>query len=371
MRTIAYLISSAVFFVINLSFMPVEAISGQDNISDITAKSQNIKRTLKGLVYATDESSTCEIKYWDIDSKNITKLLNLESCPKNLVVSGKDTIFITTDKTFQEIRMAGETQVKPPQQLPTPKIKKGNYPAVTTYIGFLPDESFAAIMVSSYPTDDFDRYLYILKQGIWELKEKIYCSRFNSPPCKFQYEKDRAPFSSDESAVWHDNQKENPYVTGRKFQKEKKSGDETYTTWDLLFEINGKRSILTYVTMPGPDTGAIETMGVKLKVEGKETMVLHEGQCETELMGRYLLLKHFGIRGSELVDLENGKSLLSKIKLTRWIYGESKATSPIARSRKLHTNKIFESRPTPSSKDAEDKGENTMIIFNMGVKPER
>ncbi len=104
----------------------------------------------------------------------------------------------------------------------------------------------------------------------------------------------------------------------RKTWKERIRNDE-WTFGDLIFKVHGRTSVLSYSTIPGPDTGAAMTMGVQLRTQDREREVLTDEQCETALVGKYLLLRFWG-KGTEVIDVETGKSVLGRLRLAKWMY---------------------------------------------------
>lgn len=273
------------------------------------------------LVFVAEGDPTCSVQYFDVPNGRTVKLITPESCPEKIVaLHDRASILLITDYTLQEIPLAGASAAKSPLRLPMPKVKQGNSPGKPIGAGYQPDGLLSVALESVAPADDSEMYLYVYEQGAWVLKEERHCGRFDS--CGFASiwrRPGRAYFWGEELRIWHDKQKGNPYITGGT-SKTEWQGEDSVTTTALTFDFSGRQSVLSYWTIPGPDTGATGTMGVQLRVQGREQQTLVSEQCETSLMGKYLVLYRFWGSGTELIDLESGRSVLGRLKIAEWMY---------------------------------------------------
>ncbi len=89
------------------------------------------------------------------------------------------------------------------------------------------------------------------------------------------------------------------------------------------FSIDGHNVILQFGTTEGPDTGVTLLFGAQLFYEGLEhAIVLAEHQCETSLVGRYLLFhRYFDWSGAalQLIDMTTEISVFGPLKYAVWI----------------------------------------------------
>ena len=178
------------------------------------------------------------------------------------------------------------------------------------------------VMQSDYPFDDTDNFVYVLKEGGWVLDKTVYCRRFDS--CRFPSisgHSDNSLQSREQHKIWHGFQLKNPFIVDREVLRyQEANGESSEVGGHLTFSFKGSKSVLTYHTLPGPDTGATLTFNIGLQINGGESIELSNAQCETELVGKYLLLYKFWGEGTELVDIETGKSLFGKLKFADWLY---------------------------------------------------
>src|SRR5262249_11827242 len=149
--------------------------------------------------------------------------------------------------------------------------------------------------------DDSDFFVYALTADTWRLKKQVFCrKRDDDEKCGVPSYQDLglAGFA-DELRIWHAAQKNNPFVVDRKTRPD---GPER-VEGELTFNVLGKRSVLSYRTLEGPHSGATLTMGVQLRTDGQPAKVLADAQCDTGLVGRYLLVVRYWNEATEVIDV--------------------------------------------------------------------
>lgn len=273
------------------------------------------------LVFVAEDDPGCSVRMFDVRNARTVDLVAPASCPERIItLHDRAAILLITANTLQEISVAGKPVVKSPLPLPVLRGEQPHSRGKPIGAGYRRDGRLSVVLASVAPTDDSEVYLYVYERGRWVLKEEKRCGRFAL--CEFasmERRPDRAYLWGEELRIWHDKQKGNPYITGRTSETEA-WGEYTATTTALTFDFAGKQSVLSYLTIPGPDTGMPLTMGVSLTVQGKHTVKLADEQCDTSLMGKYLVLYRFWGAGTELIDLESGRSVLGRLKIAEWMY---------------------------------------------------
>ncbi len=112
--------------------------------------------------------------------------------------------------------------------------------------------------------------------------------------------------------VYHN---KNPYVTRRKVTPVKnwQEGDQIV---ELTFEFSNRKSVLSASTKRVGDTDSPMAMGITLKVQDKDEIVIADRQSRASLMGRYLI--NYGY-AQELYDLETGE-VIRELFASSWVY---------------------------------------------------
>lgn len=275
-----------------------------------------------GLVYVKESGSGCTINAWDVRSGRKPDSLPLPECPARIfgLPDGK-VVAVVTKEIFQEIRLTSPLTAGKPIKLPVPPIKPGNFPAQPIVAGFTKEGRLALVMQSGYPFDDTDNFVYVLKGNEWVLEKTVYCHRFDS--CRFPYisgHDDDSLRKHEQLRIWHERQAKNPFIASRKILTDKdENGILSEIGGELTFDFKKSRSVLTFHTETGPDTGATLTFGIELKIDDGEPLPLSTVQCETLLTGKYLLLYRFWGEGIELIDIETGKSIFGMLKFAEWL----------------------------------------------------
>lgn len=188
------------------------------------------------------------------------------------------------------------------------------------------------VMESDYPYDDTDNFVYVRLNGDWVLEKTVHCASLE--PCKLPVIRgngDDVWMWPDEYRVWHVRQRNNPFIVTRTEREvNSRLGESPTTVGQLTFSFKASRSVLTYHTEPGPDTGATLTYKIDLQINGESTRVLSYGQNETQLVGRYLLLDRFfdSDVGLDLYDVETGKRVLGRLKLAEWLFADHHDGNP-------------------------------------------
>lgn len=275
------------------------------------------------LLFARERNGKCEIGLWNPNTAQVRQLLSLPTCPKEVFVAdGKTSIFIPHQDALQEVQLSPKVHVKTP--IPLPKVDPEKYPVETRkYVkwqgaaaaGYLEGGALGVTMHVPLPGDGTDAALYAWQDGTWVRLEGKYCDRFDV--CGFRALKGhRSNVWSwkSERRVWHPNHASNRYVVDRQVAR---NADGSLNSGKLTFDIDGQTSILTFFVEAGPDTGATLTFGITLQVGSRPVKELL-GQCETSLVGKYLLFDKFW-GPLYLIDLETGESVLGELKLATWI----------------------------------------------------
>lgn len=275
------------------------------------------------LVYVKELSSGCTINSWDVRSGRKPDSLPLTECPTRILgLADRTAVTVVTKEVLQEIRLAPVLAAGKPVKLPVPPVKPGNFPAQPILVGVTKEGLKALVMESYYPFDDTDNFVYVLKGDEWVLEKTVYCHRFD--PCRFPFvsgHDDNFLRKQKQLKIWHEHQAKNPFITSRKILTYKdENGSLSEIGGQLVFSFKKSKSVLTYHTMPGPDTGAMLTFNIDLKINDGESLPLSTVQCEAVLVGKYLLLYKFWGEGIELVDIETGKSLFGTLKFAEWLY---------------------------------------------------
>ncbi|MCZ6719325.1 MAG: ankyrin repeat domain-containing protein [Gammaproteobacteria bacterium] len=275
------------------------------------------------LVFAREKDGKCEIGLWNPNTAQAKQLLSLPTCPKDVFVAdGKTSIFVPRKGALQEVQFSPKVRVKTP--IPLPKIdpeklpahmKKGAKWQSPVAAGYLEGETLGVTI--HVPTlGEPHAFLYAWQDGTWVLLDNKYCGRFDS--CGFKALNGRRSNNvwnwQQERRVWHPSHASNRYVVNRQMAR---NADGSPNSGTLTFDIDGQTSILTFFVEPGPDTGATLTFGITLQAGSRPLKELL-GQCETSLVGKYLLFDKFW-GGLRLIDLETGDSVLGELKLATWI----------------------------------------------------
>lgn len=274
------------------------------------------------LVFVREGDSTCTLRVFDASRKSTAILPGLPSCPIVISVDhATHAIFPITSETVQMIPMAPGDAPRAPIVLPDlGRTERGSVPRPIR-AGRLDDGALYVLFNSRTEGDDDVFQQFVHRGGAWARTSEILCRKFDDR-CVDRTRPKRPPvadFWGDEVAIWHDRQLANPYVARRDTSSTHLGTEECSTTSDLTLEFGEVRSTLRVRTVQGPDSGATLTMGVELDVNGAAPMILSGRQCDAELMGRFLLLRR-SWAGTELIDLETGKSVLGRLAQAEWLY---------------------------------------------------
>jgi hypothetical protein len=270
-------------------------------------------RLASRLVYVEQADAACNVKVFDTTTRRSTLLIRPSVCPTLLAAAhDRHSILLLTDATIQEVPLQG-TGAQPPRVLPVPRVQRDNQPAKPAAAGYQADGDLAVVMEAIGQTGSAaETFLYVNHAGQWLLKDHHECNELCPGFAAFPQRPRNAYFWDGEQRVWHRKQSENPYVKETTVLPSRNSYDTT-TKRVLVFGAN--TSELVYDTFDG-DSDTL-TSDVKLTVNGRPSRLLKEGQTETRLMGRFLLIV-WGY--SELFDLETGNSLLGKLRFGEWVY---------------------------------------------------
>lgn len=269
------------------------------------------------LYYIEQGDKSCSIKKMNLKNKDSSVLYTPKKCPRKLVVPTNSHILLVYKNYLQDIQLQPKLHESPEIQFPIPTIKKEASKAVIKDAGYSADNKLLIVMVSYYPWDDEDAFLYQYNSGKWIQINSKHCHRFEE--CNYSEIHQKpvdAYFWDEELNPWHTKQKGNPYVIKRNVSNKDPFLDKT----DLIFKFEASSSKLSIGTQSGPDTGATLTMGMSLKTQSEAEQVICPNQCSAILMGKYLLVEVFwGGRTHNLYDLETGK-LVKKLSHYQWGY---------------------------------------------------
>lgn len=279
-------------------------------------------RPASRLVFVRQIGSNCTLEVFDTARDSTAVVHALPACPVAITIDHEtSTVFSLTNETVQEIPVEKDIAPRPVVRLPDLRSPDGQAPPRPIRAGRRDDGALFVLFNGRTESDDDVFEWFIQRQDAWARTQERFCRRFDLR-CIERVQPNRpavAGFWGDEVAVWHDRQLANSFVAKRESSTTHLGTEECQTTSDLTLDFGDHRSVLRVRTQPGPDSGATLTMRVELDLDGAPPIVLSGRQCETELMGRFLLLRG-GWTGTELIDLETGKSVLGQLALAEWLY---------------------------------------------------
>lgn len=287
----------------NMSETPVD--------SNHTQKKYPVK-----IIYISNINHSCELRLFELSTQKIKVLAKPDFCPQQVSLSRDQTsVILLTSESLQQIHISPMVVVGKVIPLPVPKVKEGNTAGTPAYAGTTDNGTLALVMESVYPYDDSDEFLYVYKRSMWTRINEHVCRRYDE--CIFEElrYRDQDYYTWRELDITHENQKKNPYVIEKIVKREGEGANE-----QLVFNINGKNSYLYFNTRPSEHTDASHTESVSLKTEGKDTLSLTKRQCNATVVGKHLYLRRYWSAGNELIDIENGESVLGFIEHARWLY---------------------------------------------------
>jgi ankyrin repeat protein len=283
------------------------------------------------LLYVQQENDKCDLKKWNPLTKASNLLTSFQKCPDDVFLAEEaNTVIVVTGDTMQEIVFRPDVIAKPSIQLPFRKSKVIVAPEKQlTLVGYLKDGRPAVLGRSWRPADESDLYLYAFENNQWVLVEQKFCDRFEA--CTLGPVNSRSWRQwKEESQVWHPRLALNPFVVARGVARQKGTTfllDEGTANlhegggWKYLrLAVKGRQSILYYHLQGGDESSGPYTFAIYLQTSQDVTPVsLNEGQCETAIEQKYLLLNSYSRDGLHLIDLETGKEPIKGLKLAFWV----------------------------------------------------
>lgn len=282
--------------------------------------SGKLKRQYAGLVFVKEATDICEIKFWKPGTPKPIPVATWKTCPQNVFISdGKRTVIVVKGRWMQEISVSSTKLTRPPLKLPEPIIRQGNYWPDIISAGYLASGKLGVAFRARQAGGASISYLYGRDHHEWSLLEKKACR--GEQGCKFPRLSGRSISDhnwNNQNRIWHQEQKRNPYYRGQRVVL------PSYKTYDseireMTFDINGKKSVMTYVVEPGNNPGEVNTLAVELRVPGAKNKLLTRKRCNTSLVDKYLLIKKEREDGPQLIDLETGKSTFGHLKYATWM----------------------------------------------------
>lgn len=271
----------------------------------------------KALAFTKKVSDTCGIYVMDMKTMKPELATSVQSCPEKLIPAyDRYGFFALFSDSVIEIDLSDGINVKPAIKLPVSESKE--LPCTPVHAGYLRNGSFASVMLCPINNGlDDTMNLFTYKNDEWSLTEKQECFKFD--PC-IVWPESAGPqdigLIGNGREIWQEYQKNNPYVTAMS----EKIGDMGEAEGEVTFRFAEKESLLFYNTELGPDTPTTLTFKLSLTPSGQNLIKLSDEQCETALMGKYLLLYKFWGNGTHLIDIETGQSMLGTIENAIWLF---------------------------------------------------
>jgi hypothetical protein len=288
--------------------------------ADAGSGSEKSKPLYAGLVFVKEAADICQINFWKPGTPRPIPIASWKTCPQNVFVSdGKRTIIVIKDRWMQEISVSSTKRRRPALKLPEPIIRRGNYWPDIISAGYLANGELGVTFRARQPGGASVSSLYGRVRNQWSLLEKKPCR--GEQGCMFPRLSGRSIHDqswSNKNRIWHQRQKRNPYYRD---QRVVLSARKTYDSEirEMTFDINGKKSVMTYVVEPGNVPGEVNTLAVELRVPGAKTRLLTRKKCNTSLVDKYLLIRKELEDGPRLIDLETGNSTFGHLKAATWI----------------------------------------------------
>jgi len=272
------------------------------------------------LVFILEADPTCTLRAYDVRRATVSVVAPLAACPDELVtVDDRGSILLVDRRVVQEIGLSGTPVVHEPIPLPVPAVDPKELPGRAIAVGHTADGALAVGRESGDPDGERDGFVYVRDGTDWKLVEKIRCQKFES--CAVgsrRWPRSPSEFEDEELRVWGALNRRNPYVTARETWTVNPGTEDAEDFTSATLRFGEQKTILTYSTRQG-DHGDTLTMSVSIWVAGMGAIDLTDEQCETAWTGKHLLLERFWGKGTELIDLETGRSVLGRLKLATWM----------------------------------------------------
>ncbi len=281
------------------------------------------------LVFVAAGDPTCAVQIFDTASRRTRSVLTPASCPKRLaVLHDRSSVVLVDDESIQEVEVR-TNRIHARRTIPAPEPpRSGSYHP--DRVEYLADGSLSVVVLNLTKKNGRDAsqaLRFVDRAGAWKLEESsAWCLEEGDSGCLDTLAPARprrkgVDYVGDETRAWHERQLANLFVTRRESSTTGAGTEDVRSTIDLTLGFGERRSILRIRTLLGGDSGMIVvTTGVELELDGEKPMVLDDGQCETDLMGRYLLLHRFSDYLIDLIDLETGASPIGRLALAEWLY---------------------------------------------------
>jgi len=302
--------------IIQQSESQVAPIKPPPQITTQKFSKKNLSRLAKSLIFVDTDPEKCKIIEMDVRSGATNVLFQPKLCFPRLIVFSSTKFILVYHDAIQDISLIPALKAGPIIKHPKPLSRKNTTLSKYSYAGYDAKGKLTLMMASTYPWDDEYGFFYKYRSGNWVLVREKKCLKFEwCGHDEIEPKRGNAFFWGEELNVWHEKQKENPYITQRKVTPVKnwQDGDQSI---ELTFGFSGRKSVLSVYTRRGGDADTPIAFGVKLKVQAKEEIELADGQSRAYLMGKYLLKYGYA---QELYDLETGE-VIRELFDSAWVY---------------------------------------------------
>lgn len=298
------------------------------------------------LLFAQLDGDSCNIRYWYEGALEAVILARTAKCPEWLFVDeSRRSVFFVDESAIRTLRIfpAAESAPIPMPDLdhkvwldemdPRPDENKHYETSGGTLkpvgIRYLEDGALGVVLSLGMPADDEYHYLFRRGENGWSIVASRWCGRWGC-----EDPEDRSyPFHSEnffstrdsrawpeERSVWHPDIMNSEHVIFRSVEKlETSPGRYGGSVLKLGLNIDRKKSFLEAYTSPSEHSDSLHTFSINLSISSEPPRNLSKNQCQTSIIGRYILVYEFFRGRFELTDLGTGETVFSNLSTAAWI----------------------------------------------------
>jgi hypothetical protein len=286
--------------------------------------------TNQQMIY-TDEH--CSLMEWDSGNGKSHLLYKRDGCPKRLFIqSGGNTAFLVYGNTLIVLDLTSPISKVMTFHLPVPVLKKdlSKNSEVVAFVQYTKKDLLAVKLTYIYPWDSEEDYLYERVNDNWVLVNEITCDGYGS--CASASGKNKSnPINIDDgfasyegvpyknsTALYNLSDANNPYLKSIASKSVDDSDAEAGDIWTAKFSFGNRISTLTYKVIDGPDSGLPALFAISMINGDGESIIFSYKQCAASLLGHYLIVYGYLDMHNALIDLADGKALLTNMQMALW-----------------------------------------------------